>query len=113
MNVPEEDVLPELLTVTVQEPYFVSSTVEVALMVVLPTATAETVPLELTVATFSLPEVHVTVCAGLFVPVTVADKLPVVVPFKSRLNVAGETVTELTVGAVALTVIVHVAETPL
>ena len=46
----------------------------------------------------------------MFVPLTVALNVPVFVPFKSRFNVLGETVTLVTVAAEGLTVTVHVLE---
>ena len=88
---------PELVTVTVHDPDFVVSTVDLAVIVVEPTATAVTVPL-LTVAILVSSDNHSTVCAGLLVPLTVAVKLPDVVPFKSRLKLDGETLTDVTVG---------------
>ena len=63
-----------------------------------PVAFAVTTPEAETVATLVSLLDHVTVCDGLLVPFTVAVKVPVFVPFKSRLNEEGETETELTVG---------------
>lgn len=67
----------ESVTVTEHDPYFVLSTVEVALMVAEPTAMAVTSPLEETVAIEVLDEVQVTVWEGEFEPFTVADSDPV------------------------------------
>jgi hypothetical protein len=88
--------------VTVAEPYFVVSAVEVALTVSdVRVSAAATVsrPLVLTVVPEFLPVStidHVTVCAGLLVPFTVA--VNACVPLLATLAVAGFTVTPVTVG---------------
>ena len=87
------------VTVTVHSPYLALLNVEVALMVALPTATAVTTPLLLTVATLVFNDDQVTACEAPLETLTVALKFPVVVPFKSRFKDDGVTLTELTVGS--------------
>ena len=80
-------------TLTVADPDFSLLTVEVAVIVHVPFATAVTTPVEAsTVATFVLEEDQVTVVAAPWETLTVASKVPLVVPFKSRFKVEGETV---------------------
>ena len=84
-------------TVTVHVPDFVLSRLEVAVMVAVPCATAVTKPVELTVATLGALLVHVTVLSA-----SSGDATTVAVncctPLMSKVAVAGETVTLVTVG---------------
>jgi hypothetical protein len=92
--------LPPPVIVTVAVPYLLVSTVEVAFtvkLVAVSLAATVKAPAVLMVVPETPPStVHVTVCAGLLIPVTVAVKLWVS-PF-ATLAVDGFTVTPLTVG---------------
>ena len=92
----------------VHEAYFEESTVEVAVITTVPFAKHVTVPL-LTVAILELLVLQLTLCEGLFVPVTVAVKETVVAFAKSISSEFLFNVTDVTVGALALTVTVHEA----
>ena len=105
------------MTVTVDSPYFVPSIVEVALTVsVEPDACAASTVNKPDVLISVVPvppdRLHVTVCAGLFVPVTVAVNC-CVAPC-STFAVDGDTVTFVTVGMpVTVNVALTVALAPL
>ena len=86
------------ITVNEQEPDLLGSTVEVAVMVVLPVAKAVTTPELETVAMELFPLDQITLWDGELVPFTVAERLPEAFPFKSRFNTEGLTVTLVTVG---------------
>ena len=74
------------------------SSTDVAVIVALPVDMAVTTPELLTVATLVLLLDQVTAWLGLFSPLTVADKVDVLVPLIYKDNADGETVTEVTVG---------------
>jgi len=101
--------LPPELTVTVAVPLLVVSAVDVALIVSdVRVSAAATVskPLVLIVVPAFLPVWSIdqlTVCAGLFVPVTVAVKI-CVAPF-ATVAVLGLTVTPVTVGGLGTTAV--------
>ena len=87
---------------TVHVSFLLLFTVDVAVIVAVPTPTAVTTPELLTVATLELEVVQFTVWAAPLETLTVAVKLPVVLFVKFKLKVDGETVTELTTGSVPL-----------
>jgi hypothetical protein len=101
-----------LVTVTVAVPSFVVSANDVARTVsvaaVSSAPTERKPPLVITVLALDAPStVHVTVCAGVYVPVTAAVNICAAPPFCTSIT-PGDTVTPDTVGTGAFTVTVAV-----